>query len=221
MKTVGLVPARLGTDKVPFLNVKELGGIPLVNYTVRTMNKVSLIDEMVIFASDESICGHITQGLRYRYLKRPASLDEPSTGIQTIITEFLKTVEADIIVLWHSTTPFLRPSTIADCVEKVRSGQYASAFTATEVKKFCWFEGRPLNYSLNKPTPRTQDIKPVIVEEGHLYVFRTDFFRKTGQRVSEKPYIKVIDPFEAHDIRTPEDFQIAELIVNTGFFELD
>lgn len=221
VRIVGLIPARLGTDKVPFQNIKELGGLPLVNYTVRAMNKVKSIDDIVLFASESTICNHISQGLRYRYVQRPAYLDTSNAHIQNIIKEFLKTDKADIIVLWHITSPFLRPATIIDCIEKVKSAEYDSAFTALEIKKFCWFKGKPLNYSLDKPTPRTQDIFPVIVEQSHLYVFRREVFERSGQRISDRPFIKVIDHFEGFDIDTPEDFKIAELIVNTGFFELE
>lgn len=221
MRIVGLVPARLGNDKVPFQNVKKLGGIPLVNYTIRTMNKVKQIDDIVIFASEPTICDYISQGLKYKYMGRPAHLEVPGTKIQDIIVEFFKRDNADIIVLWHITTPFLKVETIIECVEKVKSREYDSAFTAIEVKKFCWFKGKPLNYSLSEPTPRTQDIEPVIVEQSHLYVFAREVFEKTGQRISSNPYIKIIDHFEGHDINTPEDFKIAELIVNTGFFELE
>ena len=221
MKIVGLIPARLGNDKVPFQNVKKLGGIPLVNYTIRAMNKVRLIDDIIIFASEPTICEYVSQGLKYRYTERPAHLDAPGTKTQDIIVEFLKMETADIIVLWHITAPFLKVETIIECVEKVKSHEYDSAFTAIEIKKFCWFKGEPLNYSLSKPTPRTQDIEPVIVEQSHLYVFTREVFEKTGQRISSNPYIKIIDHFEAHDIHTPEDFRIAELIVNTGFFELE
>jgi CMP-N-acetylneuraminic acid synthetase len=153
-------------------------------------------------------------------VERPSYLDSSNTNIQDIIREFLKVDNADIIVLWHITSPFLRPATIIECIEKVKSQEYDSAFTALEIKKFCWFQGKPLNYSLDKPTPRTQDILPVIVEQSHLYVFKRDVFERYGQRITDKPYIKVIDHFEGYDIDTIEDFKVADLIVNTGFFEL-
>ena len=220
MRIAGLIPSRLNSERVPAKNIKDLGGIPLVNYTVRALNKTGLVDDVVLFASEPSICDYLQHGLKYKYLPRPGTLDTANTKIQDIIAEFLKLDNADIIVLLHITSPFLRPDTIAECINKVKSGEYDSAFTAYKVGKFCWFRGEPLNYSLDKPTPRTQDIDPVIVEQSSLYVFKRAVFEKTGQRISPRPYIKFIDHFEGHDIDTPEDFQVAELMVNTGLFAL-
>jgi len=218
MRIVGLVPSRLNSERVPSKNIKKLGGISLVNYTMRALNQVPLIDESVVFASEPSICEFIQHGLTFRFLERPQSLDSQNTKIQDIIREFLNMDKADIIVLLHITSPFLRHETISDCIEQVASGKFDSAFTAHAVNKFCWFRGKPLNYSLDKPTPRTQDIDPVIVEQSSLYVFKRDVFEKTGQRISDNSFVKYIDHFEGHDIDTPEDFRIAELIVNTGMF---
>ncbi|MBN2057339.1 MAG: acylneuraminate cytidylyltransferase family protein [Candidatus Saganbacteria bacterium] len=218
MKVAGFIPSRLNSERVPQKNIKELGGIPLINYSLRVLNKVKGIDEAVVFASEPSICDHIEDDLEYTYLKRPASLDTAQTTIQDIISEFLKLNDADIIVLLHVTSPFLKPETVSECLAKVLSGEYDSAFTAYSFKKFAWFKGKPLNYSLDKPTPRTQDIEPIITEQSSLYVFKRDFFLKTKRRIGNKPYIRSIDHFEGHDIDTPEDFEIAELIVNAGFF---
>lgn len=220
IKTVVLVPAKLKSDRVPFKNIKNLGGTPLVNYTLRTLNKVSSINEISLFASESSICKYIQHGLKYKFVKRPDTLDMQETSIQDIIREFLKINDAETIVLFHITSPFVRPETIAECIEKVNSGEYESAFTAYEVRKFCWFQGNPLNYSFDKPTPRTQDIDPIIIEQSSLYVFKREIFERTGQRICSKPYIKSIDHFEGHDIDTPEDFRVAELIVNTGLFTI-
>lgn len=220
MKTVGFIPSRLNSDRVPFKNIRPLGGMPLVNYAVRTLNKVKGVDEVVLFASEPSICQHLKQGLQCRFVKRPEFLDTSTTTIQDLIREFLAVYPADIVVLLHISSPFLRPETIEECLEAVQSGRHDSAFTAVEVKKFCWFRERPLNYSLEGLTPRTQDLDPVLVEQSSLYVFTTQLFRETSQRVSLRSYIKRIDHFEGHDIDTEEDFRVAELIVNTGVYTL-
>ena len=182
------------------------------------MGKVELIDDVVVFASEPSICGYIKDGIKYRYIERPSFLDTQEAKVQDLIREFLKLCDADIIAMFHITSPFLRGETILECLQKVKSGGYNSAFTAFRVDRRCWFKGMPLNFSISdKPD---QYIVPVIVEHS-LYVFRREVFETTGQRISSNPFIKYIDHFEGHDIDTPEDFRIAELIVNTGLFELD
>jgi len=220
MKTVGFIPSRLNSQRVPSKNIKKLGGIPLVNYTIKALNKVSLIDDIVLFASEPSICDYIESGLDFTYLKRPANLDTQKATIQDIISEFFKIYNADTIVLLHITSPFLKYQTIEECIKKVNDEKYDSAFTAYEFNKFCWYKGKPLNYSLDAPTPRTQDITPISIEQSSLYVFKREIFEKTGQRISSNSYMKIIDSFEGHDIDTPDDFRIAELIVNTGMFAI-
>ncbi|OGC11380.1 hypothetical protein A3K48_02550 [candidate division WOR-1 bacterium RIFOXYA12_FULL_52_29] len=219
MKIVAFVPSRLNSERVPSKNVKLLGGVPLINYSLRALNKVKALNDLVLFASEPSITKHIEADLKYTFLERPKSLDTQTATIQDIIGEFLKLSDADIIVLLHITSPFLKPATIAECIDKVVSGEHDSAFTAYAFKKFAWFRGKPLNYSLDLPTPRTQDIDPVVIEQSSLYVFRRDLFQSRHRRIGDKPYIKNIDHFEGHDIDTPEDFEIAELMVNAGFFQ--
>lgn len=218
MKIVAFTPSRLNSQRVPQKNIKMLGRMPLVNYALQTMSKIGLIDDVVIFASEPSIRGYIKEGIKYSYLKRPAFLDTQEAKVQDLIREFLKLCDADIIAMFHITSPFLRGETILECLQKVKSGGYNSAFTAFRVDRRCWFKGMPLNFSVDDKTEKYQE---TVIVEHSLYVFKREVFEKTGQRISSNPFIKYIDHFEGHDIDTPEDFRIAELIVNTGLFELD
>lgn len=218
MRVVAFTPSRLNSQRVPQKNIKMLGGMPLVNYALHIMNKVKSVDEVVVFASEPSICNYIKRCIRYKYLKRPQFLDTQEAKVQDLIREFLKLDDTDVILMFHITSPFLKAETIEECVEKVKSGEYESAFTAFQVNKRCWFKGVPLNYTILNTSEQVTD--PVIVEHS-IYVFKRKIFETTGRRISDNPYIKCIDPIEGHDIDTPEDFRIAELIVNTGLFELD
>lgn len=218
MKIVAFTPSRLNSQRVPQKNIKMLGKMPLVNYALRTMGEIAAIDEVVIFASEPSICDYINPEVRYKYVNRPDFLDTQEAKVQDLIREFLKVCDADIILMFHLTSPFLRVKTVIACLEKVKSGDYASAFTAFRTDGKCWFKGKPLNFSPYDYTG--QQLEPVTVEHS-LYVFRREVFETTGQRISSKPYIKYVNHFEGHDIDTPEDFRIAELIVNTGLFELN
>lgn len=219
MKIVGFVPSKLNSQRLPRKNVKKLGGVPLVNYALRTMNKAKQVGDVVIFASEPSICRYIEDGLRFRFLKRPGYLDTQKAKVQDFVGEFIARVDADIIVLLHITSPFIKPSTIKECIDKVVSGKYDSAFAAVELRKFCWYKGSPLNYRLDRPIPRTQDIEPVFAEQSGLYIFRAELFKKKQQRVSAKSFVKIVDDIEGHDIDTPEDLRLAEIILSNRIRE--
>jgi len=218
MRITGFVPSKLNSERLPRKNVIALGGLPLANYAVRILNQVPAINDVVIFASEPEICKYIQKDLKFKFLKRPHYLDTNTATAQDFISEFLKLDSADIIVLLHITSPFIKPETVSECIKKVASGEFDSAFVAFELKKFAWYVGKTLNYDLEKPIPRTQDIEPVIIEQTGLYVFKRSLFEKKKQRVSRDSYIKVIDRFEGHDIDTREDFDLAELILKTKLF---
>jgi len=220
MRVVALVPSRLRSNRTSSKSIKELGHVPLVNYTIKALNKIDAIEDIFIYSSEPSIIEHIGKGLKFSYLERPSYLDSDDTSSQDIIRAFLGKVDADIVVLWHITSPFLRAKTITDCLDQVLSGEYDSAFTAFELKTFCWYKGKPLNYDLNVPTPKTRDLHPVIVEQSAFYIFKREVFERWNRRIGLKPYIKYINHLEGHDIETEEDFAIAEMIVESNLFHL-
>jgi CMP-N-acetylneuraminic acid synthetase len=83
------------------------------------------------------------------------------------------------------------------------------------VQTFAWWQGRPLNYSLQH-VPRTQDLEPVYVETSAFFVFRAEVWREQHRRIGEKPYVAVTDRIESMDIDNPDDFLLAEAIVAAG-----
>ena len=120
-------------------------------------------------------------------------------------------------MLMHPKSPFLKPESIADCISKVKSKEYDSAFLVTRAKKLAWYDGKPLNYFLSKDTPSLDSILPVVLESSSLYVFTKELFQRTRHRISENPYMKEVGHFEGFEIDRVDDFEMAELIVNAGF----
>ena len=124
-------------------------------------------------------------------------------------------MQADIYVLAHATSPFIRPATIEEAVARVQSGECDSAFSAERIQTFAWYGGRPLNYSLTH-VPRTQELEPVYAETSAFFVFGRDVWCKHHRRIGEHPYVAVTDRIESTDIDNPDDFTLAEAIVAAG-----
>ncbi|WP_295899501.1 cytidylyltransferase domain-containing protein [uncultured Alistipes sp.] len=209
MKTVAFVPIRLNSQRVSGKNLRLLGGEPLMCHILRTLTRVEGIDEVYVFCSDERIVELLPEGVRF--LKRSAELDRDTTLGREIYDAFTARVEADLYVLAHATSPFIRPETIAGALDKVRSGEYDSAFSAEKIQTFAWYEGRPLNYALDN-IPRTQTIEPVYIETSAFFIFPRELWCAHHRRIGDRPYMAVVERVEGLDIDYPEDFAMAEII---------
>jgi CMP-N-acetylneuraminic acid synthetase len=206
-------PVTNGLISLPLISI---GGKSLILRTIEIIKQVSLIDEVVIFSSDNNIMKHVGDKEECSFLKRDKSLDSDSTSIEDIIDSFLSLSKVDIVVLVHPKSPFLKPETVEECINQVMSRNFDSAFTASSIRKHLWYLGEPLNYSRNKDTPPVSKIEPIIVETSSVYVFTKNLFKTTRKRIGEKPYVKEIGHFEGFEIERDDDFKMAELIINSG-----
>ena len=210
MKTVAFVPIRLNSQRVAGKNMRLLGDKPLMCHILETLTTVEGIDEVYVYCSDESICEILPEGVKF--LRRDTSLDSDTTLGKDIYNAFTSEVEADWYILAHATSPFIRRTTIEEALCKVHSGEADSSFSAERVQTFAWYEGKPLNYSLDN-IPRTQTIEPVYVETSAFFIFSRELWCERGRRIGDTPHIAVVDHIEGLDIDYPEDFTMAEIIL--------
>lgn len=210
MKKVAFVPIRLNSQRVEGKNLRLLGGQPLMTYLLATLAVAKNIDEVYVYCSNPAIREYLPEGVKF--LQRDERLDSNTTLGQDIYDAFTSEVEADIYILAHATSPFIRTATIENAVAQVESGEYDSAFSAERVQTFAWWEGEPLNYSLEH-VPRTQDLEPVYVETSAFFIFRKEVWCTLHRRIGEHPYMAVTDRIESMDIDNPDDFLLAEAIV--------
>lgn len=213
MKTVAFVPIRLNSQRVAGKNLRELGGRPLMCHILDTLRRVERIDDVYVFCSDESVCRYLPDGVKF--LRRDPQLDSDATLGAEIYDAFTTAVEADIYVLAHATSPFIRPETIDAALSKVQTGDYDSAFSAEKLQTFAWYGGHPLNYSPDN-IPRTQTLEPVYVETSAFFIFPRELWCEHHRRIGERPWMAVVDRIEGVDIDYPADFELAETIARAG-----
>lgn len=210
MKTVALIPIKLDSKRVPGKNTKPFyDGTPLMHFIQKACLTAKNIDEVYVYCSDDAVKKYILPCVTY--LKRPGYLDGDNINANDFIREFIKEVDADIYVNAHTTSPFTKPKTLEELVDKVAGGEFDSAFCAESLRTFMWENGMPINFDPNH-FPRTQDLPPIYGETSIAYVFTKESFIKHNRRLGSKPYIKEVGKIEAMDIDYPEDFQIADAI---------
>jgi len=222
MKIVAMIPYwkeyRFPDQSISNRDTLTVGGHSLIERVVRTLQKVKEIDEIVIYTSNVQVKELLDKSLKYVLLNRDSDLDDENISIEDIISRFMNNSDADIILLMHPKCPFLKPESISDCINKVVDGEYDSAFIGSQHKKLAWFNGKPLNYSLESggSTQSLSSLEPVVFESSSVYVFTRELFDKSRRRVGLNPHMKFVGHFEGFEIDRAEDFEMAELIVNAG-----
>lgn len=214
MNVVAVMPIKMNNERLPGKNIRLLGDKPLLQYELDNLIVTNLLNEIYVYCSDEQIISFLPNGVQF--LKRPSVLDLPTSNFTQIFDSFMRTADADIYVYAHATAPFVSVDTMKNCINAVISGKFDSAFCASKIQDYLWENNAPLNFDATN-LPRTQDLNPIYRETSGIYVFTKDVFRKLRRRIGEKPFIAEVSIKEAVDINTPEDFKLAETLLNIEF----
>ena len=206
MRVAAFVPIKLNSQRLPHKNILQIAGKPLCYHICRTLLDVRGIDETYVYCSDAKVTEYIPENITF--LKRDACLDGDLVQGKEIYERFIDAVDADIYILAHTTSPFIRKESIENALEKVMKGGYDSAFSAERKQTFCWYQGKPVNYDL-EDVPRTQDMEPVWVETSAFFIFKKEIFTEHGRRIGFHPYIQEVSGIETVDIDTKEDYDFA------------
>lgn len=206
MKIVAFVPIKLNSERLKNKNLLLIGDKPLCWYICDTLRRVKTIDEVYVYCSDEKIKNYIPEGVAYK--QRSKRLDGNLVKGMDIYKSFISEVDADIYVLAHATSPFIRRDSIENALSRVVSGKNDSAMSVRRIQTFAWYDGRILNYD-KRDIPRTQDIQPVWVETSGFYIFRKGIMNETGSRIGDRPFFQEVEGMEAIDIDEEQDYELA------------
>ncbi|SFN79165.1 CMP-N-acetylneuraminic acid synthetase [Pseudobutyrivibrio sp. UC1225] len=214
MKTVAVVPMKLNNKRLPQKNTKAFtNGKPLCTYILETLKKVEGVDKIYVYCSNSDIKEYLPDGIEY--LKRDERLDLDSTSMIEVLKAFSEDIPADIYLMTHTTAPFVKTESIQLGLDNVISGKFDSSFAAKVLQDFLWVEGenKPYNYDLNN-IPRTQDLKPFLMETSGFYIYTKEVIKGLGRRIGEHPFVVKVGEIESIDIDEAEDFLIADAIFN-------
>lgn len=214
MRIDAIMPIKLKNERCPGKNTRMLGEKPLMQYELDSLKETKLCNSINVYCSTEDVIPFIPEGVNF--IKRPEFLDLPTSNFTQIFSNFMTMVDSDIYVYAHATAPFITVETMKQCIQAVVSGKYDSAFCAVKLQDYLWKNGEALNFDA-KNVPRTQDLEPIYQETSGIYVFTKEVFEKYKRRIGINPFIKEVSFKERVDIDNPEDFELAEVLLDVDF----
>ena len=228
-KVVGIIPARGGSKGVPKKNIKEIGGFPMISYSIALSHLVKNMDRCIVSTDSEEIA---TVAKNFDgdvpFLRPSEFAKDSSTDIEYIqhAIEWFDKNEGyipDYWVLLRPTTPLREPNIVEDAIKKIIETPEASSlisiheFAETPGKMFgiqggflhglCPMDPRPEYFTL----PR-QEFAPAYFGNGYVDIVRSSTI------INEKScFGSRMLGFETPDtgeIDIPEDFKRVEFYLN-------
>lgn len=212
MKTIAMIPARMGSQRMPKKNLALLDGVPLIAHAIRKCHASGLFDEIWV-NSEHPDFGPIAEAEGARFHQRPEALGDNAATSEQFVREFLQNHDCDFVVQVHSIAPLLTVADVKSFVAQLQTGAYDALMSVVEENLECMYKGQPVNFSFAEKT-NSQDLTPVERIVWAITAWRRSSFlaaAAAGQcatyagRVGYSP----VSRMAGHVIKTQDDFDIA------------
>lgn len=158
-KTIAMVPARMGSQRLAKKNLRELQGVPLVVRAVRKCHEAGCFDEVWVNSEDASL-GPIASAENARFHQRPERLGDNNATSEDFVEEFLRTRDCERLVQVHSIAPLLTAAEVRAFVAAWQASGEDVMLSCIHDQIEVAFEGHPVNFSFAEKT-NSQDLTPV------------------------------------------------------------
>lgn len=218
-----MIPARMGSQRLPKKNLALLDGVPLIVHAIRKCQASGLFDEVWV-NSEHPDFGPIAEAEGARFHRRPEELGNNAATSEQFVTEFLRHHECDFVAQVHSIAPLLTVADLRAFLEVVRSDAHDAVMSVVDENLECLFEGKPVNFTFAEKQ-NSQDLVPVRRIVWAVTAWRRATFLAAAEAGQCATYagrigLSPVSRMAGHVIKTQEDLDIAAalwpMIVQAG-----
>jgi CMP-N,N'-diacetyllegionaminic acid synthase len=226
---LGIVPARGGSAGIPGKNMVDVGGRPLLDYTLRLAEECRVLDR-VILSTDMADAIEWTNKNYSRIevpFLRPAHLCGPASSSVDVVLHAVDYLEQtaglaiDSVVLLQPTCPFRRLAEVTAGVNQFMEGGLTSLVGVSRVwhhpgdyvRRDALDPSRFVHIWRDAAWTRRQDFPEVLFITGALYVCRSAYLRRARTFYDEESTLHLMSDETMVDIDSPFDLAVARGLV--------
>ena len=217
MKIVAMIPARIGSKRVPKKNLRLLMGKPLISYCIEAAVQSNVFDEIYLNTDSEEFC-QIAKMHNIQFYKRPEKLGSDETNNDQFADDFISNVKSDIVIQLLPTSPLISSKEIKQFVEKMISDQLETLISVESKQIACIYKKDEINFSFMEQHKSSQTMEPVYAYATVLMGWKTEIFKRNMKNFgfayhgadSKKDFF-VLNGLSTIDIDNEEDFHLAEV----------
>ena len=182
MKVLGVIPARGGSKAIPRKNLVELGGKPLIQWTIEAARE-SHLSNFLVSTDDAEIAefaeslGSFVPGLRPAHL----ATDESRT-IDVVLHVLTQSPEFDAVMVLQPTSPFRTSTDINVCLQMLEDSDADSVISVAEVggthpARMKYLQENVLidpSFAEEYENQPRQELRPMFIRNGAIYLARKE-----------------------------------------------
>lgn len=223
---LGLIPARGQSKGIPRKNLILLAGRPLLSYSVEAAVASQAFDRIVVSTDSEEIADTAKKlGAEVPFLRPEALAADHTPGIDPVVhaVHWLESEEGyrpQYVMMLQPTSPFRSAEDIQAAAKMLKEPEVESVVSVGPVRGHpLWMkrltdDGKLIDYlSSEEIPPRRQDLPPVYVLNGAIYLNSRSSLLQRNSFFGEETYGYVMPAERSLDIDEPWDLQIAELLM--------
>ena len=223
MNVLGLIPARAGSKSIPKKNLVDLGGRPLIAWTIEAAVNSSLSKVIVSTDSIEIAAACKSLGAEVPFM-RPEKISKDDSLSIDVVIHALDTLEEDFdsVMLLQPTSPFRSVSDINNAIQLLAEADSVISVEAVEGMhparmKFINTDGYlvdPLFAEEVENMPR-QQLSPLYIRNGAIYLTKIDSIRQRTCK-GAKSRALIMPSSRSINIDSEFDLQIARALLAGG-----
>ncbi|MCQ2519077.1 MAG: acylneuraminate cytidylyltransferase family protein [Lachnospiraceae bacterium] len=215
-KILAMIPARMGSRRIPKKNIRYMLDKPLIQYPIDLAIESEMFDEIWVNTESEEL-GNACIKMGAKFHKRPAELSGDKATNRDFVYEFFKTHDCDYIVMINPTSPTLRLDTLKQFVEYLQNNEFDTIMSVNSIKAEGFYLGEKLNFDGKDKIP-SENLYPL----DYIVWAMTAWKRETFIKLQESGECPVfggnmatfsIPKDEAPDLDNEEDWAIAEAVL--------
>ena len=222
MKNIAIIPARGGSKRIPFKNIKAFLGKPILAYSIETALQSNLFQEVMVSTDDEQIAEIALQyGAKVTFLRSDKTANDYA-GIADVIIEVLEAYQKrhmrfDALCCLLATAPLIQADDLKNTYKILQTTEYTSicpivafsypvlrSLTLNKEKRLerCWPEFADT---------RSQDMETFYHDAGAFYWSTQEAFLRYKRFISPNCGAYIMDELKVNDIDNETDWKLAEL----------
>lgn len=219
MKTIAIIPARGGSQRVSKKNIRLIGGIPLLAHSIRIAKSSGCFDEIYV-STDSKDIEHVARFEKAQVLHRTDLTSGNNVPLLPVIQEAIGQIgenEIDYACMILPTAIFLDPNVLKQAATFLNNDHdldyviSVAEFPSSPQRALILdASSKPTMVQPNHFTTRSQDLDTHFYDAGQFSFGRSDAWLSGKPSFSANTRAIQIEKYSSVDIDTAEDFSFAE-----------